>query len=195
MMQPGWMQRGLALAIFAVMGGQASLAWALEFSAERILKDRGKVVVSHVNAVDDRWRLEYQQPQAGAMAVIVRLDRQIAWLILSKRRLYLEVPIKKEHLLFVNTMMEGEVSRERIGTETLNGYPTDLFEVKVSDQGAVREYYQWVTQMHRFPIKTVSKQGDWSLEYRRVIFTSQSPFLFELPQRLDRGIPPVESQR
>ncbi|MER3423574.1 MAG: hypothetical protein C4293_10410, partial [Nitrospiraceae bacterium] len=86
------------------------------------------------------------------------------------------------------------VSREYIGTETLNGYPTDLYEVTVSGQDGLQQYYQWVTQVQRFPIKTVSKQGDWSLEYRHVIFTSQSQFLFELPQRIDRGNPPVESQ-
>jgi hypothetical protein len=40
-------------------------------------------------------------------------------------------------------------------------------------------------QAERFPLKTVSKQGKWSEEFRRRIFTEQSPLLFELPQRLD----------
>jgi hypothetical protein len=40
----------------------------------------------------------------------------------------------------------------------------------------------------------VSKQGKWSEEFRHLIFTAQSPFLFELPQRLDRANPPAETQ-
>ena len=45
-----------------------------------------------------------------------------------------------------------------------------------------------------FPVKTVSKQGKWSEEFRHVIFTTQSPFLFELPRRLDWANPSAETQ-
>jgi hypothetical protein len=90
--------------------------------------------------------------------------------------------------------MEGEVSREFIGDEVLNGYPTELFEVTVAENGVTRQYYRWVTKVQRFPVKTVSKQGRWSEEFRRLIFTEQSPFLFELPRRLDRANPPIEVQ-
>ena len=55
--------------------------------------------------------------------------------------------------------MEGELSRELVGDQTLNGYPTELFEVAVSEQAGERRYYQWVTKVQRFPVKTVSKEG------------------------------------
>jgi hypothetical protein len=90
--------------------------------------------------------------------------------------------------------MEGEISREFVGEETLNGYPTELFEVTVKEDGDTRQYYRWVTKARRFPLKTVSKQGEWSEEFRRVIFTEQSPFLFELPRRLDPANPPATLQ-
>ena len=67
--------------------------------------------------------------------------------------------------------------------------------VTVAVDGGTRQYYQWVTQQERFPIKTVSKQGNWSEEYRRVLFTEQSPFLFELPHRLDPAGPPANHPR
>ena len=122
------------------------------------------------------------------------MDRDTAWLILSKRRQYLEVPIAKEHRLAVNEKMEGELSREFVGVQTLDGYPTELFEVTVAENGGPRQYYQWVTKLERFPVKTVSKQGNSSEEYRHLIFTEQSSVLFELPQRLDRANPPAETQ-
>ncbi|HEX6728287.1 MAG TPA: hypothetical protein VF078_13125, partial [Nitrospira sp.] len=141
-----------------------------------------------------RWRFEYTHPQRGASIMIVRMDKQHSWLILSKRRQYLEVPIATDHLLTVTERMEGEVSREFVGDETLNGHPTELFEVTVAEQGETRQYYRWVTKAERFPLKTVSKQGKWSEEFRRVLFTEQSPFLFELPRRLDNANPSAGMQ-
>jgi hypothetical protein len=176
------------------IGGVAQQAAAIDFSAERIVKNEQYSVTAHVNAKDDRWRFEFMQPQGGASIIIVRMDSRISWLILSKRRQYLEVPVEKDHRLVVSERMEGEVSRELIGDETLNGYPTELFEVTVAENGVTRQYYRWVTKAQRFPVKTVSKQGRWSEEFRRLIFTEQSPFLFELPRRLDRANPPMEVQ-
>jgi hypothetical protein len=170
-------------------------AMALDFSAERIVKSGKTVVTAHVNAKDDRWRFEYTQPQGGASIIIVRMDRQSSWLILSRRRQYLEMPIADEHRLAVSETMEGELSRELVGDQTLNGYPTELFEVTVAENGETRQYYQWVTKVQRFPVKTVSKQGKWSEEFRHLIFTEQSPFFFELPQRLDRANRLVETQQ
>jgi|CXWL01.1.fsa_nt_gi hypothetical protein len=182
------------LAAFALVV-TADDSTALDFSAERIVKSGKKVVTAHVNAKDDRWRFEFAQPQGGVSIVIVRMDRQSSWLILSKRRQYLEMPIADEHRLAVSETMEGELSREFVGDQTLNGYPTELFEVTVAERGGSRQYYQWVTKVQRFPVKTVSKQGKWSEEFRHVIFTEQSPFLFELPQRLDRANPPAKTQQ
>lgn len=169
-------------------------ATALDFSGDRIVKRGKSVVTAHVNAKDDRWRFEFTIPQRGANVIIVRSDRGTAWLIFSKRRLYLEEPIGSDHRLPVSEKMPGETSRERVGDEVLNGYPTELFEVTVAEGGETRQYYRWVTKVQRFPIKTVSKQGEWSEEFRRVVFTEQSPFLFELPQRLDPANPPANMQ-
>ena len=75
----GW----LAVFAFVVTADDAT---AFDFSAERIVKNGKKVVTAHVNAKDDRWRFEFAQPQGGASIIIVRMDRQSSWLILSRRR-------------------------------------------------------------------------------------------------------------
>ena len=186
---------GLLVSLLSIpIGGAIQQAAAVDFSAERIVKSEQSAVTAHVNAKDDRWRFEFTHPQRGASIIIVRMDYRTSWLILSKRRQYLEVPVEKDHRLVMSETMEGEVSREFIGDEILNGCPTELFEVTVAEDGVTRQYYRWVTKVQRFPVKTVSKQGRWSEEFRRLIFTEQSPFLFELPRRLDRANPPVEIQ-
>lgn len=169
--------RGVLLVLLAA----APPAVAFEFSAERTVKDRDKVVNASVKAQKDRWRFEYAEPQGGAMAAIVRADRRTAWLILSKRRVYMEVPMVPDYQLLVNEKMEGEVSREFVGREDLNGYATELFDVTVRVNGETRQYYQWVTTAQRFAIKTVSKRGDWSVEYRNLKFLKQSFRFFEPP--------------
>ncbi len=72
--------------------------------------------------------------------MIVRMDKQHSWLILSKRRQYLEIPIVTDQILTVTENMDGEVSRELVGDETLNGYPTELFEITVAEQGETRQH-------------------------------------------------------
>lgn len=168
-----------------VMAGSVQTATALDFSAERIVKNGESVVTAHVNAKDDRWRLEFSQPQRGASVIIVRADLGTTWRIFSRRRQYVEEPMTRDHRLTMNEKMEGEILREFVGNEMLNGYPTELFEVTVAGNGHTHQYYRWITKAERFPLKTVSKQGKWSEEFRRLIFTEQSPLLFELPQRLD----------
>ena len=178
-----------------LISSPAHQAAALDFSAEWIVKNGKTVVRAHVNAKDDRWRFEFAQPQGVVCVIIVRKDRNASWLILSKRRQYAEVPIAKNHLLQVSERMDGELSREYIGAELLHGHPTELFEVTVSEDGGLRHYFQWITTAQRFPVKTVSKEGNWSEEFQRLMFVKQSEFLFELPLRLDPVNPPAETQR
>lgn len=180
--------------IILIWGDVTYSAAALDFSADRVVKSGKSVVTAHVNVKDDRWRFEFTVPQGGASIIIVRVDRGKSWLIFSKRRQYLEVPIAKDHRLVVNESMDGEVSREFVGEEVLQGFPTELFEVTVKDNGEERQYYRWVTKAQRFPLKTVSKQGQWSEEFRRVVFTEQSRYLFELPQRFDPADLPAPTQ-
>jgi len=169
------------LAAGAVTLGIGSVAAALEFSAERQVKSQGKLQTAQINFKDDRWRLEFAAPEGRAMAAIYRADLRLVWFIHSRERQYLEVPMKPDDMVLVEERFQGEVSRDLIGTEELNGYPTELFEVMVSRGGEKRQYYQWVTVVERFPIKIVRKNDDWSVEYRRLIFARQPGKYFEPP--------------
>jgi hypothetical protein len=157
-------------------------AWAFEFSAERTLQERGKVTAAKVNAREDRWRFEYKEPQDSAQVCIVRRDQHFAWLILSPLWAFVEVPIRGDHMLLVDETMEGEIARDLIGTEVVNGYPTQVFKVTVEKGGERLIFYQWVTVTERFAIRTVSKNGDWLLEYSNVKFAPQYWRYFEPPR-------------
>ena len=68
-----------------------------------------------------------------------------------------------------------------MGTETLDGHPTTLYEVHAQEGTTIVDYYQWLATDIHFPLKLVRKDGSWSVEYRRVRMGHVSDFLFELP--------------
>jgi len=153
---------------------------AVEFSADQITKSNGKTHVSNIFYRDDRWRLEHQA--IGPVSVtIVRKDKQVMWMLLSRLKHYKEMPYNAEQDPKVQETLKGELSRSAIGTETLDGHPTTLFEVQVQEGEQTAAYYQWLATDIHFPLKLMKKDGSWSVEYRRVRLGPVSDFLFQLP--------------
>ncbi len=154
--------------------------WALEFSADQITKANGKTHVSNIFYRDDRWRLEHQD--IGPVTVtIVRKDKQVMWMLISRLKHYKEVPYDPAQAPQVQEMLVGEISRDPIGLETLDGHPTTLYEVRVQEGDRADVYYQWLATDIHFPLKLMKKDGTWSVEYRRVRLGHLSDFLFQLP--------------
>jgi len=155
-------------------------AWALEFSADQITRANGKTHISNIFYRDDRWRLEHQD--IGPVNVtIVRKDKQVMWLLLSRLKHYKEIPYDSAQAPKVQEKLEGEISRDKIGTETLDGHPTALYEVRVQEGSRTDTYYQWLATDIHFPLKLAKKDGSWMVEYRHVRIRHVSDFFFQLP--------------
>jgi len=167
----------LAITLLVAANGTVS---ALEFSADQITKVNGKIHVSSIFYRDDRWRLEHQA--VGPVNVtIVRKDKQVMWMLLSRLKHFKEVPYDPDQAPKVQESLEGERSRTAVGSETLDGHPTTLFEVHVQKGDQTADYYQWLARDIHFPLKLMKKDGSWSIEYRRVRIGPVSDFLFQLP--------------
>jgi hypothetical protein len=167
----------LALLTLLVASGPVS---ALEFSGDQILKSNGKTHTANIYYRDDRWRLEHQDP-GPVNVTIVRKDKQVTWLLISRLRHFKEIPYDPSQALQVQEKLDGEVSRESIGTETLDGHPTTLYEVKVKSGEGTESYYQWLATDIHFPLRLARKDGSWIVEYRHVRIRHLSDFLFQLP--------------
>ncbi len=160
--------------------GAAMPAWGLEFSADQVTRANGKTHLANIFYRDDRWRLEHQE--IGPVNVtIVRKDKQVMWMLLSRLKHYKEVPYDAAQAPKVQERLEGETSREAIGKETLDGHPTTLYEVRVKEGDRTESYYQWIATDIHFPLKLARKDGSWMVEYRRVRIGRVSDFLFQLP--------------
>lgn len=155
-------------------------AWALEFSADQIVKNGRHTQKANLYYRDDRWRLEHQS-MGPVNVTIVRKDKQVMWLLLSRMRHFKTLPYDPDQAPKVSKHLEGEISREQIGTEIREGHPTVLYEVTVQNGDQVEVYYQWFATDINFPMQLTKKDGNWSLEYRHVKLRPVTDYLFQLP--------------
>lgn len=164
----------------AVVMGTAFPSWALEFTADRITKMDGRTGKAVVYYRDDMWRIEHHS--TGPVNVsIVRKDKQVVWLLLSRMKHFKTVPYSTEQDLMVTEKLDGEVSREEIGAEIREGHPTILYEVTTKHGEHIEVYYQWIATDIHFPMKLAKKDGSWIVEYQHVKLRSVSDYLFNLP--------------
>lgn len=168
----------VSLVWYALMSWQS--AFALEFTADQVIKIDGKIQKSNVYYRDAMWRIEHHT--MGPVNVsIVRKDKRVVWLLLSRMKHFKTVPYRPEQDLMVKERLEGEISRDEIGTEVREGHPTTLYEVRTQQGERVDEYYQWLASDIHFPMKLAKKDGSWIVEYHHVKMRSVSDYLFNLP--------------
>ncbi len=160
--------------------GFGSQAWGLEFTADRITKIDGRTGKANIYYRDNMWRIEHHS--MGPVNVsIVRKDKQVVWLLLSRMKHFKTMPYNADQDLMVRERLDGEVSREEIGTETREGHPTVLYEVVTQHGERTEVYYQWLATDIHFPMKLARKDGSWIVEYQHVKLRTVSDYLFNLP--------------
>lgn len=166
------------LVMIALMMADAALG--LEFTADQITKIDGRSHKAFIYYRDQMWRIEHHS--LGPVNVtIVRKDKQLVWLLLSRMKHFKTLPYDAEQDLHVTPALEGEIQRQEIGTEVREGHPTILYEVTTKQGEHVEQYYQWVATDLQFPMKLAKKDGSWIVEYQHVKMRSVSDYLFNLP--------------
>ena len=168
---------GLAIGIWLLA---SSAAWALEFTADQITKIDGRTHKAVIYYRDKMWRIEHHS-MGPVNITIVRKDKQVVWLLLSRMKHFKTLPYDYEQDLRVTETLDGEVSRQEIGTEVREGHPTILYEVTTKQGELVEVYYQWVATDIHFPMKLAKKDGSWIVEYQHVKLRPVSDYLFNLP--------------
>jgi hypothetical protein len=174
------MERILAILLITLGLGASLPTWALEFTADRITTIDGRTGKDALFYRDNMWRLEHHA--RGPVSIsIVRKDKRIVWLLLSRIRHFKTVPYSGEQDPMVTEKLEGEVSREEIGQETREGHQTILYEVTTKQGERTEVYYQWLATDIHFPMRLMKKDGSWSVEYQHVKIRTLSDSLFQLP--------------
>jgi hypothetical protein len=165
---------------FAVAMGAVNAASALEFTADQITKIDGRTHTAFIYYRDQMWRIEHNS-MGPVNVTIVRKDKHLVWLLLSRMKHFKTLPYDEAQDLRVTPVLEGELSRQEIGNEMREGHPTTLYEVTTKQGELLEQYYQWVATDLDFPMKLAKKDGSWIVEYQHVKMRSVSDYLFNLP--------------
>ncbi len=167
----------------AACAGLAISSEALDFTADRITHTDHGFHHARIFYHDGMWRLEHNE-RGPVSVTIVRADRNQVWHLLPATRHYKTLSYHRDDALHLSTTLDHETSREMIGTQSLDGHPTILYEVRTVAAGGRREtFYQWVAIDINFPLKLAKKNGDWMVEYRHVKLGPVAESFFQLPHR------------
>jgi hypothetical protein len=168
------------LCLMMVVLVTAGPAFPLEFTADQITKIDGRTHKASIYYRDQMWRIEHHS-MGPVNVTIVRKDKQLMWLLLSRIKHFKTLPYNSEQDLHVTPLLEGEIERQEIGTEVREGHPTTLYEVTTKAGERVEQYYQWLATDLHFPMKLAKKDGSWIVEYHHVKMRTVSDYLFNLP--------------
>lgn len=165
------------LALFIILSLiEISQIWAAEFSADVINKVRGKIFYAKIYMKANKIRLENQGQQNYS---IVRMDKNLVWLIFPKDKAYMEMISYETQA--PATLLKGEIGRKFLGTETINGLETKKYEVTIKEEEKTIKAWQWISTALNYAIKISAIDGSWSSEYKNLKMESQPDSLFELP--------------
>lgn len=160
--------------VFIVAGS----SFAKDFSADFVSKagnviSRGKMFFSN-----NKFRMD--NPQA---VTISRMDRKVVYVLMPEQKMYMEQPVTEENTKGLSQKkMEGEIKREKIGNESVNGIKADKYKITYKAGGRIDSMLQWIASDMDMPVKTASVDGKWSMELKNVKFGSQPNSLFEVPK-------------
>jgi hypothetical protein len=163
-----------------------------EFSAKMVLREHGQDVLGRIFVKDGKMRQEFLD-ERGQTITIVRRDKHRVWVIMPSENTYVEMPLGL-HLpgQFLQIPPEA-ISKRQVCSEELGGYQVDRIEVTLrgGPLGTTRQTY-WVAPKLGLPIKTVTADRQYSLEYRDIQEKKLEDRLFEVPPGYQRSPSPSE---
>lgn len=168
----------LTCGLVALGLGLVTGVFAMEFSADMVSSAHGQTSTSKVFVKDQRFRTETKGQTTYS---IMRGDKQVVWMVMPDQKSYMEMKPNPNQQSRTEEKVRGEVSRKLIGPETVDGHPTQKYEVTYTRGDKTEKMYQWMATDIKFPVKTAAVDGSWTMEYKNINMGSQPDSLFELP--------------
>lgn len=167
--------------------------WALaaEFSATVVTRLDSRETKDKVYVKGSKMRREFVRGQE-ATVVIFHKDRNLLWMIMPARKVYMEMPFTDELEEELAQFTKERAGKVLLGTEEVNGYLSDKYETSVKSNGGSIKHIMWVARKLGQPIKAVSPGGSFSMEYRDIKEGGVPDAVFEIPpgvQKMDGGAP------
>ncbi len=115
--------------------------------------------------------------------VILRYDRKVIWTLMTRRQLYVELPMQTWNSLADAVQDPAAASdRERLGTEQVGPYRCIKYRTRVRVGGKSYTGTAWAAiELGGFTVKMHDDASDGTVEYQNIRFGMQDPSLFEIP--------------
>ena len=173
-----WAVLGSILFVFFLTIG---LVRAADFSADVFNTYQGQATQAKIFVQMEKIRMETPGIEEYT---ILRTDKRVIWIVIPEEKTYIEIQSSQPQGAGVK--MKGEVSRQFLSSETVNGYATNKYEVHYLDKDTLHKAHQWIASDLNYPIKISALDGSWSTEYRNIRIGLQPDNLFEIPQGFDK---------
>ena len=155
--------------------------WGAEFSAKMILTQQGQAMPGKIYVKDNKMRQDFQDDR-GHTITIVRRDKGRVWVIMPAENTYVEMPLGPQLPGQFLQIPPDALSKRQVCKEELGGYQVERLEVTLrgGPMGTTRQTF-WVAPKLGLPIKTVSQDRQYAIEYRDIKEGKQEDRLFEIP--------------
>ena len=170
----------------------ASLVQAAEFSANIITRAEGQEMRGKIFMKGQKIRNELDA-EGQTNITIVRPDKKVVWMVMPAEKMYMEMPVTdeaQEKLLIKKP--EDQAKMKLLGTETVNGYECDKYEMSTTVEGKPVKQYNWVAKKLGMAIKVEAADGSFSMEYRDINMAGVADALFEVPQGYQKMAMPFQ---
>ena len=158
----------------------ADAAGAAQFSATMMIKDGEKLMPGKIFVQEGKMRQEFNDVE-GQTVTIVRPDLRVVWIILPREQAYAELPLRGKLPGQFIQIPPGALSKRLVGQETVNGYASEKYEVTLRRGSALERQTVWLAAKLGTPVKMVSREGNFSIEYKSIKEEVQADRLFNLP--------------
>lgn len=174
------MIKKLVVTLLAVLS-LSVMAAALEFSADVVTNYKGKTgpSSSKMYMSNNKWRMESEMKGKKSISIMLA-DKKVVWILMPESKMYLEQKLTPEKMMGMSSKAPGEVTRKKLGKESVNGFNCDKYEVTYKGPDGVTKMYQWLSS-DSWPIKSAAVDGTWSTEFKNLKKGAQPGGLFTIP--------------
>ena len=157
------------------LAGSVPGASAQDFSADLVNTFGKETTQSKLYVSGEKIRMEMKE---GIM--IVRTDKRVSWMLMPSEKMYMENPIDMTRVPKTGKNFDGEIERISLGSDSVDGQPTEKFKVTYTENGKSMAAYQWIKD-GQIPVKVEAVDGSYSMEYKNISTGAQPAELFEVP--------------
>lgn len=181
------MRRLLVIFVLGLILNFCAMLFAKDFTAEYIAGEGKSKLNAKFYYCNGNIRIE--SPHS---ITIIKKGSKFVQILMPQQKAYMEIPYSQEMSRDYSTKVEGEIKREKLGTETVNGIKADKYKVVYMSKGKDYSFLQWIGKDIEIPIKSASLTGKVFFELKNLKIGSVPDSLFKVPSgynKISYGMP------